>query len=89
MRRFLSAILASAALFAFAVPVSADTAMSGMKMMKTCPKGQTMVKGYKKKDGTKVAGYCRASSSAMKGGAMHGGAMHGAMKMSPAPKATM
>lgn len=40
--------------------------MSGMKsdaMAKpvTCAKGQTMVKGYKKKDGTVVKPYCRKS----------------------------
>jgi pentapeptide MXKDX repeat protein len=30
-----------------------------MKSTKSCPKGETMVKGYTKKDGTKVASYCR------------------------------
>ncbi len=91
MRRLFSAILASATLFALAVPASAmDPMMSGMK--KTCPKGSTMVKGYTKKDGTKVDGYCRKDKGmmkgdAMKGDAMKGGAMKGAM-MSPAPAPT-
>jgi pentapeptide MXKDX repeat protein len=30
-----------------------------MKSTKKCPKGETLVSGYKKKDGTKVAAYCR------------------------------
>jgi pentapeptide MXKDX repeat protein len=43
---------------------SSMSTMSGMKsdaMAKpvTCAKGQTMVKGYKKKDGTVVKPYCR------------------------------
>jgi len=31
-------------------------------MSMKCPSGKTYVKGYTKADGTKVAGYCRASS---------------------------
>jgi len=27
----------------------------------TCPAGKTYVKGYTKKDGTKVQGYCRSA----------------------------
>jgi hypothetical protein len=30
-----------------------------MAVAKSCPKHYTYVKGYKKKDGTKVKGYCR------------------------------
>ena len=37
-----------------------SSSMSSLKMgATTCPKGQSMVKGYTKKDGTKVAAYCR------------------------------
>jgi hypothetical protein len=39
-----------------------SSSMGSMKMAPTaCPKGQSMVKGYTKKDGTKVAAYCRKS----------------------------
>jgi hypothetical protein len=39
-----------------------SSSMGAMKMAPTtCPKGQSMVKGYKKKDGTTVAAYCRKS----------------------------
>jgi hypothetical protein len=88
MHRILAALIASAALLAFAAPASAQTggamatptkaastssmgssmkksssmSMGSMKMAPTtCPKGQSMVKGYTKKDGTKVAAYCRKS----------------------------
>jgi hypothetical protein len=41
---------------------SMSSSMGSMKMATTaCPKGQSMVKGYTKKDGTKVAPYCRKS----------------------------
>jgi hypothetical protein len=41
---------------------SSMSSMGSMKMATTaCPKGQSMVKGYTKKDGTKVAAYCRKS----------------------------
>jgi tRNA A37 threonylcarbamoyladenosine modification protein TsaB len=71
MQRFLSSLFASAfALTLGATSVSAATmatmapkmmATAAPKMMKpmTCPKGQTYVKPYTKKDGTKVKGYCR------------------------------
>lgn len=74
MKRIFSALVASLALLAFATPsFAADTAtttkssssMSSTKMSTmaakpvVCPKGQTMVKGYKKKDGTVVKAYCR------------------------------
>jgi nitrous oxide reductase accessory protein NosL len=85
MHRILAALIASAALLAFAAPASAQngamaaptkaahmsssmkksssmSSMGSMKMATTaCPKGQSMVKGYTKKDGTKVAAYCRKS----------------------------
>jgi hypothetical protein len=81
MRRLLSAVLASAAFFAVAAPSFAASpmpAMSSMSMKKmSCPTGTTMVKGYKKADGTMVKAYCRKSS------------MKSSMMMSPAPKATM
>jgi hypothetical protein len=71
MKRIISALVASLALLAFATPsFAADTmkatksssmsTMSNMSMKPVvCPKGQTMVKGYKKKDGTVVKPYCR------------------------------
>jgi hypothetical protein len=65
MKRFISALLASAALMAItAAPSFADSKMSNMKMngMKTmhmCPKGKAWVNGYTNKKGKKVAGYCR------------------------------
>ena len=76
MKRFISALVASLALVAFATPsFAADTtkatkSTSAMTMKPgdtmaakplVCPKGQTMVKGYKKKDGTVVKAYCRKS----------------------------
>jgi hypothetical protein len=76
MKRMISALVASLALLAFATPsFAADTmkttkssSMSTMKSNDTmaakpvaCPKGQTMVKSYKKKDGTVVKAYCRKS----------------------------
>jgi hypothetical protein len=75
MKRFISALVASLALLAFATPsFAADTTKSTKSTTATttavksdtmaakplvCPKGQTMVKGYKKKDGTVVKAYCR------------------------------
>jgi hypothetical protein len=68
------ALLAFAAPSFAATPTSApksssmsSSSMSSMKsstMAKpiTCPKGQTAVKGYTKKDGTVVKPYCRKSS---------------------------
>jgi len=35
--------------------------MSSMSKAMTCPKGTTPVKGYTKKNGTKVAATCRKS----------------------------
>jgi hypothetical protein len=38
--------------------------MTNMKPMTVkCPAGQTLVKGYTKKDGTKVAAYCRKKAA--------------------------
>jgi hypothetical protein len=63
-----AASLASPAFAAVAspAPMATKAAMSS-SMMKpmTCPKGQTWVKPYTKKDGTKVKGYCRKPSSTM------------------------
>jgi hypothetical protein len=47
-------------------PIPAASAAAKSSTTKTtstkCPKGESYVKGYTKKDGTKVAGYCRKSS---------------------------
>jgi hypothetical protein len=67
MNRILSALIASAAFLTFATPSSADSVGANaskmvapvMAVAKSCPKHYTYVKGYKKKDGTKVKGYCR------------------------------
>jgi hypothetical protein len=48
-----------------AKPMTKSTAKPPMSMSKAvtkCPSGQTLVKGYTKKDGTKVAAYCRKGS---------------------------
>jgi len=37
------------------------SSMSSSMMAMKCPAGQSMVKGYKKKDGTVVKPYCRKS----------------------------
>jgi hypothetical protein len=71
MRRFLSSIIVSAALLAFAAPVfAADTMGSMSKMDKTklkCAKGETAVAGSMRKDGSMQSAYCRkAKGSAMK-----------------------
>ena len=63
MKRLFSALLAAAVLAGAASTVAqASPMMSSSKktMHHTCPAGQTWVHGYKKKDGTKVKGYCRA-----------------------------
>ena len=72
MNRILTALVASVAFLTLSAPSFATTASpSPMKSPSahatpagnhTCPKGQTYVKGYTKKDGTKVKGYCRAAS---------------------------
>ena len=63
MRRLAAiAMLAFAAsLSSFAGPVSAhgNNMMMGPGMKHRCPPGQHWVKGYHKKNGTKVKGYCR------------------------------
>jgi hypothetical protein len=44
--------------------MSSMSHMTGMKPMVTkCPAGSTLVKGYTKKDGTKVAAYCRKKAA--------------------------
>lgn len=63
MNRFLSTLSAIAfvatlgAAPAFAAGSSHMSSMSSTK----CAKGQSYTKGYTKKDGTKVKGYCHAS----------------------------
>lgn len=61
MKRLFSALLVTAFLAgAGAVAQASPMASSSMKSVKhSCPAGQTWVHGYKKKDGTKVKGYCR------------------------------
>jgi hypothetical protein len=67
MKRLLSSLFAAALLAtlgtpAFATATAAPMHMSMMGMHKhTCAMGSTWVKGYLKKDGTKVKGYCRKS----------------------------
>jgi len=65
MKRLLSLVMAAA--FAASLGTSAfatdsmkgDSMKSSTSMKMKCPKGKMYVKGYKKKDGTKVKGYCR------------------------------
>jgi len=67
MNRFLTAAIASIAVLSFAAPSYADSAKANMSKMaapvmamgKSCPKHYTYIKGYTKKNGTKVKGYCR------------------------------
>jgi transcription-repair coupling factor (superfamily II helicase) len=61
----IAAMIASIAFLTIsATPSYADSHMSNMKMntmkaVHVCPKGKHWVNGYVKKDGHKVAGYCR------------------------------
>ncbi|MEO6991517.1 MAG: hypothetical protein ABI346_06785 [Candidatus Baltobacteraceae bacterium] len=70
MQRFLTSLAAiafAASLGAAPALASSKTAshMSSMSSMSTkCAKGESYTKGYKKKDGTKVKGYCHASKAA-------------------------
>ena len=69
MKRLLSSIFALA--FAATLGTSAMAASTPAPAMSkttttastSCPKGESYVKGYTKSNGTKVAGYCRKSSS--------------------------
>jgi hypothetical protein len=72
MQRFLTSIFAFAfaaslgtSAFAQGTMATSAPAMSGAAATssKTCPAGETWVKGYTKSDGTKVAGYCRAAKA--------------------------
>ena len=100
MSRFLSALVASVAVFAFSTPAFAQMSASPAPMMAkspkpmkspkamkspmamaspmsmkkssksmskttSCPTGESMVSGYTKANGTKVAPYCRKSASKM------------------------
>jgi hypothetical protein len=65
MKHLIAALMASVALLTIsASPSFADSKMSNMKMnsmkiVHMCPKGKKWINGYTKKDGHKVAGYCR------------------------------
>ena len=74
MNRLVTALIASATFLTLATPSFAQTSMSSpsamkapmakatpsmMKSTKSCPKGESYVKGYTKSNGTKVKGYCR------------------------------
>jgi hypothetical protein len=43
-------------------PMSMASPMAKMSSTKSCPKGESYVKGYTKSNGTKVKGYCRKSA---------------------------
>jgi hypothetical protein len=60
---FLS-LIAALTLTLAASPIFAADAMKTKAAITTCPAGQTLVKGYTKKDGTKVAAYCRKAAKA-------------------------
>lgn len=61
MRRLaaIAMIAFAASLSAFAAPASAMHGHGMMGMKHKCPAGQHWVKGYHKKNGQKVKGYCR------------------------------
>ena len=68
MKNVVTAALTALALTALANPAFADdhmkaqmsnVKMNTLKMVHSCPKEKYWVKGYTKKDGHKVAGYCR------------------------------
>jgi Tfp pilus assembly protein PilE len=67
VNRFVTAAIASIAVLSFSAPSYADSVKANMSKMaapvmavgKSCPKHYAYVKGYTKKDGTKVKGYCR------------------------------
>jgi hypothetical protein len=75
MRRFLSSVLTASLVALLAVPALADSGAAGsgmsaksamtgsMAMQHSCPKGQIWVKGYQKKGGTQVKGYCRGAKA--------------------------
>jgi hypothetical protein len=64
MKRLFSSIFAATLLATFSAPAFATPTMAPMSMMggmhvHKCAVGSTWVKGYVKKNGTKVKGYCR------------------------------
>ena len=77
MRRFVTFAITASLVALLAFPASADlgtagSGMSGMSgktgaasMQQTCPPGQKWVKGYKKKSGAQVKGYCRGGKAAL------------------------
>jgi hypothetical protein len=70
MQRLLSFAFAALFVGVFALPVLADSGsgMSGVSKRQACPTGQMWVKGYKKKNGSLVKGYCRKAAAAKTGG---------------------
>jgi hypothetical protein len=67
MQRFLTSLAAiafAASLGAAPALASSKTASHMSSMSTKCAKGESYTKGYKKKDGTKVKGYCHASKAA-------------------------
>jgi hypothetical protein len=72
MQRLFTSLISALLVAMLAVPASAASgaagagapSMSGMTMQHTCPAGQKWVKGYKKKGGAQVKGYCRSSKAA-------------------------
>lgn len=68
MRRIVLSLIAAVVFGLVASPsFAADSTKMGSTKPKmgiaTCPAGQTLVKGYTKKDGTKVAAYCRKNKA--------------------------
>ena len=60
MRRFLSSLIVSAALFGLSTPVfAADTSAAMDKTKLKCAKGEVAVSGSMKKDGSMQKAYCR------------------------------
>lgn len=69
MRRLFTSVITASLVALLAVPApaasgAAGSGMSGMTMQQTCPAGQKWVKGYKKKSGAQVKGYCRGAKAA-------------------------
>ena len=66
MKRIFSLVSVLAFVLSLSAVSSAMDSMkkdSGMMMGMKCAKGQTYVKGYKKKDGTLVKGYCKKAKA--------------------------
>jgi len=75
MRHFLSSVFTASLIALLTVPALADSGSAGsgmsgmsamtgsMAMQHSCPKGQIWVKGYQKKGGAQVKGYCRGAKT--------------------------